>query len=86
MADRIDHAAKAEQIIAETPEQLSSAALSAWFAEAQVHATLALAEQQRVANLIALAGIAGIRQEHRENAVREARVALGLGEAVSHGH
>lgn len=50
---------------------------------AQAHATLALVDQQRISNLIAFAQITGIRQEHRESAIREARVALGLGEAVS---
>lgn len=54
MAERIDHAAKAEQIVAETPSKITELEAVSWFAEAQVHATLALVEQQRIANLIAL--------------------------------
>lgn len=46
--EKIDHAAEARRIAAMTVDK---AALM----EAQVHATLALVEQQRIANLIALA-------------------------------
>ncbi|MBL3699266.1 hypothetical protein [Leucobacter luti] len=55
MSDRIDHAAEARNCIsyARTTESSAEAHLSQ--AEAQVHATLALVEQQRIANLIALA-------------------------------
>lgn len=52
---RIDHAGKARQILAEIPDGATEAGTMAWCAEAQVHATLALVEQQRIANLIALA-------------------------------
>lgn len=55
MSERIDHAGKARQILAEIPEGATEAGTMAWCAEAQVHATLAVAEQLRIANLIALA-------------------------------
>lgn len=51
---RIDHAGKARQILAEIPDGATEAGTMAWCAEAQVHATLALVEQQRIANLIAM--------------------------------
>jgi hypothetical protein len=51
-AARIDHAAEARQIVeafhAPSPEGAQM------ITEAQVHATLALVEQQRIANIIAL--------------------------------
>lgn len=50
---RIDHAAVAHEILAHTPTN-GGVTYSDWMAEAQVHATLALVEQQRIANLIAL--------------------------------
>ena len=52
MTDRIDHAAEAQKVLA---------MLSAWgypsemLARAQIHATLAIVEQLRIGNLIALA-------------------------------
>lgn len=49
MTERIDHAAKAERLVRLTDGYLERNAL-----QAQVHATLALVEQQRIANLIAL--------------------------------
>ena len=63
MSDRIDHAAEASRLLANADRMVSND----WpletgefktdiLAAAQVHATLALVEQQRVANLIALAG------------------------------
>lgn len=51
---RIDHAGKARQILAEIPDGATEAETMAWCAEAQVHAQLAIAEQQRVGNMIAL--------------------------------
>ena len=53
MTDRIDHAAVAHDILAHVPTN-GGVTYSDWMAEAQAHATLALVEQQRVANLIAL--------------------------------
>ena len=52
MKDRIDHAAEAHRVISTMP---SSDLIADAYAYAQVHATLALVEQQRIANLIALA-------------------------------
>ncbi|WP_336633576.1 MULTISPECIES: hypothetical protein [unclassified Microbacterium] len=50
MSDRIDHAAEASRLLA---RRALDPALD--IARAQVHATLALVEQQRTANLIAVA-------------------------------
>lgn len=58
MTTRIDHAAAAESDIVSADDALESGAddvASAIAAIAQVHATLALVEQQRISNLIALA-------------------------------
>ena len=54
---RIDHAKEARRALraaAETPSDVEPVA-DPWILSAQVHATLALVEQQRIANLIALA-------------------------------
>ena len=53
MSERIDHAAKAIRKIAMAPELEQS---RAWqlVVESLVHAQLALVEQQRIANLVAL--------------------------------
>ncbi len=53
---RIDHAKEARRALraaAETPSDVETVA-DPWILSAQVHATLALVEQQRIANLIAL--------------------------------
>lgn len=50
MTEHIDHAAEARRIMSK-PWSVESKAAA--FAEAEVHATLALVEQQRIANLIA---------------------------------
>ena len=56
MSKRIDHAAKASQCIAWAHEwQLEGSTETTHALIAQTHATLALVEQQRIANLIALA-------------------------------
>lgn len=53
MSERTDHAAEAQLIIAHTEgKELNRAAVM--LTQAQVHATLALTEQQRIANLIEL--------------------------------
>lgn len=60
MSERIDHAAKAEEWLADAKRAEVSLAEAVTFADiAQVHATLALVEQQRIANLIALGVIGG---------------------------
>ena len=59
MSDRIDHAALAAQMARDALSTSRSGAqviAGMLAATAQVHATLALVDQQRIANLIALAG------------------------------
>lgn len=59
MSDRIDHAALAGQMARDALSTSRSGAqviAGMLAATAQVHATLALVDQQRIANLIALAG------------------------------
>lgn len=73
---RIDHAGKARQILAEIPDGATEAGAMAWCAEAQVHATLALVEQQRIANLIALA--------NSNHPSMEAQVAEDAVDALTH--
>ena len=55
MTERIDHASMARQAMAALSDvrKPTPAEASVAFAAAQVHATLALVEQQRIANLIA---------------------------------
>ena len=64
MTDRIDHAAEARKAIESAypialPYDSAEAQYHGALMEAQVHATLALVEQQRIANLIALTALAG---------------------------
>lgn len=73
-ATRIDHVAEADRLrvlangyeLANGTSESSDAALvvigavANGYAHAQVHATLALVEQQRIANLIAMAGLPAI--------------------------
>ncbi len=55
MTQRADHAAVARRIIRHVSKTaLSAKSAAVMVAGAQVHATLALVEQQRIANLIAL--------------------------------
>ena len=56
MTDRIDHAAEAHRVLSTLP---SGDTLDQAYAYAQVHATLALVEQQRIANLAALRALTG---------------------------
>lgn len=58
MSERIDHAAEAVLCMkyAESPSAGSPEVAAVHMAQAQVHATLALVEQQRIANLITVAG------------------------------
>ena len=75
MTDRIDHAAEAwELLVASVSDQTVQSragfdAATLMTARAQVHATLALVEQQRIANLIALS-------ESGRTTVNGARAAL----------
>ena len=62
MAERIDHAANARRNIDglhdyQAEEGMTDESMLTVAIEAQVHATLALVEQQRIANLIALASV-----------------------------
>lgn len=53
MPDRIDHAAEAQKVLA-MPSSRWGSPLSEMLAGAQVNATLAIVEQLRIGNLIAL--------------------------------
>lgn len=73
MTERIDHAAEAREALADTREFIenieepSAYALRVaanGFAEAQAHATLALVEQQRIANLIAIWAVPNDAETH----------------------
>ena len=60
MNNRIDHFAEAQRLVLATETRdwnQESPYVDRRLAAAQVHATLALAEQQRLANVIALAGL-----------------------------
>lgn len=56
MTERIDHAAESRAALAAAAATPADAEVLAdpWLLAAQVHATLALVEQQRIANIIAL--------------------------------
>lgn len=70
MTERIDHYAEAERVLHECTGLIrGGAAQTSMLAAAQVHATLALAEQARIANIIALA-------ESGRTTVNGARTAL----------
>ena len=84
MTDRIDHAAAARKLLARY-ENASLHIIEA--TAAQAHATLALVEQQRIANLIALGYKYYGSREDTEGAYAnllklEIRTALGLEEAT----
>lgn len=52
-----DHAADSRTILSNIqPDEMGGHGIADWLALAQVHATLALVEQQRIANLITIAG------------------------------
>lgn len=52
MTERIDHAAEATRIHAKVREAAQGVTTEEMLASAQVHATLALVEQQRIANTL----------------------------------
>lgn len=68
MADRIDHAAEAMGLLARAEKQGSDALGDTLRLDAFVHSTLAVAEQQRIANLIALATLQQMPAPHRYEA------------------
>ena len=72
MTDRIDHAAEAQKVLAMPTSVWGSP--SEMLAGAQVHATLAIAEQLRIGNLIAL-GYGG-DEANCDQARADARAAL----------
>lgn len=91
MTDRIDHVAEAAgrlRAVASVVEEVGDRqvvpdVLSVWNANvsrelkaAQVHATLALVEQQRIANLISLAKLAGRDEDVHEEVAAAAYGAL----------
>jgi hypothetical protein len=59
MTERIDHAREAEKCLALADTETSTQLISSLGQLAQAYATLALVEQQRVANRIALAQLEG---------------------------
>lgn len=65
MTNRIDHAADASSNLAKVSGREPDMALVFALA-AQAQATLALVEQQRIANLVALASLAGADATHEE--------------------
>ena len=72
MTARIDHAAAASAIAADGPGGMENP----YMVLAQVHATLALVEQQRIANILSAAHLpADVFDHHRMTEIREA---LGL--------
>lgn len=72
MTKRVDQAARAYGVLRwVSSTSMTSAEATASVMAAQTHATLALVEQQRIANLIALAKVAG-RDEDVHEAVAEA--------------
>ena len=73
MPDRIDHAAEAQRFLAKSTSVWGSP--SDVLAGAQVHATLAIVEQLRIGNLIALGGY-GDSEAGTDQARSDARVAL----------
>ena len=73
MTDRIDHAAEAQKVLAMPTSVWGSP--SEMLAGAQVNATLAIVEQLRIGNLIALGGY-GDSEAGTDQARSDARAAL----------
>lgn len=81
MTERIDHVAEAlrERAYAESPGPGDPTLATNWLLSAQVHATLALVEQQRIANLIALHNADSVIVEAGEWRDVEDAIREGLG-------
>ena len=77
MTERVDHAAEAWSILNDKWHSQDHAVTS--LGMAQVHATLAVAEQLRVANLIAMGGLEITDRAHAWRAIREVAAVLGIG-------
>lgn len=75
--DRIDHKAEAERVLAMAGNDPDAQMAMTIAAAAQVHATLYLAEQQRIANLIALSALM-LGKEVDQWLVAEIREGLGI--------
>ena len=75
MTDRIDHAAEAVGLLALAVAAQHQGAIRC-LGSAHVHATLAVAEQQRIANLVALASLAGRDEDVHEEVAAAAYGAL----------
>lgn len=73
--DRTDHARMARWFLNDIPDDADDRTTRSYCAEAQVHATLALAEQQRIGNLIAIMASAAVGVANRTTA-REDYIAL----------
>lgn len=93
MSEPIDHAAEAFRVL-KLPTAMEDATEANALAYAQVHATLALVEQQRIANLIALGSAehgpyryldAGLTVLRSMDAFGVAAHLLGIGEPHSEG-
>lgn len=72
MTDRIDHVAETLRLadLSQHPNTGDPAVGALYIGAAQVHATLALVEQQRIANLIALVALSG-NEEVQESSFDE---------------
>ena len=84
MADRIDHAAEARTALSSAAEKPADASVvtDPWLLAAQVHATLALVEQKRIANLIAIYSAQGPVESDYEAAGIDF---AGVGELIREG-
>lgn len=85
MTERIDHVAQAlrDRDYAESPGPGDPTLATNWLLSAQVHATLALVEQQRIANLLAWVEVDegnGVDARFKRNLYR-ARIKEALGSA-----
>ena len=76
MSDRIDHAAEAVALLNLAVTAQHQGDPRHLIAAAHVHATLALIEQQRIANLVALASLAGRDEDVHEEVAAAAHGAL----------
>ena len=76
MSDRIDHAAEAVGLLALAVAAQHQGDPRHLIAAAHVHATLAVAEQARIANLVALAKLAGRDEDVHEEVAAAAYGAL----------
>lgn len=63
-SERINHAADSNTILSNIqPDEMGGHGIADWLALAQVHATLALVEQERIANIVALVALPAVHAE-----------------------